>query len=231
MQPKYLFALILLSSPFVVYLGSNSLLNSPKPLAKSDLLGNLLLRILRIVESFEQDSHAVNLDGLFGIRIAQAVFAKLHDMDIIHSDLVINYKLRISLGIMKQRLRLLADKVAELVRVQTPDYYADFELLINQPFLLEQPDHQPRFIFSQYLAETGSKNTQLDEKFSDACYSLLMRNNSDKACATNEACIQFFLQQDASGSLTKFKIYFKSNSHLVLAILKSIISLISCSTS
>ena len=215
MQPKFLFALILLS-PFVVYLGSNSLLHpaSPPLANKSDLLGNLLLRILRIVESFEQDSHAVNLDGLFGIRIAQAVFAKLHNMDFIETDLVLNYKLSLSLGILKERLYLLADKVAELVRVQTPDYYRDFELLINQPFLLQPPDRQSRFIFSQQFTKTSSKNSQLDEKFSDACYSLLMRNNSIKACATNDACIQFFLQPDASGNFKEFT--FISRQNLIL---------------
>ncbi len=191
---------------------------------KQDDLATSLTRFYRILQFFEKNANRINVDGLFGLRIAQGVFIKLKDLNLSTKfDQALNYKLRTTLHSLTKRLSSLADRVTASVKTLTPVYYDQFQLLINRPYIIE--DVQVSLLIpNQQKLDDSSPGTNLaksfDENFSDKCLDLLMKQDvqtGNSSCTTDPQCFEYFLQENASEYfLTHQLLYFIVAQHVSL---------------
>jgi len=177
-----------------------------------------------LLEFFGTDSKSINLDGLFGIRIAEGmtinrpkkamriifffgnfligVINKLYGTGKFKGlDEVLNYKLKLSVYTIHERMGVLAKNATDSVKKQMPQYWNDFKLLVDKPYNSKQVN---RFDVerrdSEKLVKGDSKpEKRFDEKFSDACLGLLMKDIGSELCSTEPDCFTYFLQENASG--------------------------------
>lgn len=181
-------------------------------------ISNALSGLYKLVKFFEMDSHAINLDGLFGIRIAEGEFLKLNQINEFPGfDDVLNYKLKLAIDILTERLTLLSNIVTRNVKKQIPKYYENFKLIVNTPFIFNNDNNAFKshtLKLKKYYNDTNLI-TQFKERFSDSCLSLLMKNNEEKKCVTDDSCFEYFLQENASEYfLTHQLLYFMIAEHI-----------------
>ena len=188
----------------------------------------LLVHLHMGVKFFERNYKSVNVDGLYGIRIAQGAIAKLDqnlkaDKSQVKSEFLSQVILRNNLvENLAIRLRNLANKIYNNVNQESPQYAGDFDLMINKPFVInDSTDENPKFInkhLKRPVVEASVENdliTSFNEPFSDKCYSLLMRDNQANSCATSDECFDFFTESKASEYyLTHQLLYFLIADHI-----------------
>jgi len=181
-----------------------------------------LTRLYKILQFFETNAEKINVDALFGLRIAQGVFIKLKNKNLSNKfNQVTNYKLKTSIHTLVNRISSLAERVTDSVKALTPEYYKQFQLLINRPYIIE--DSQIISLFSQKESNhNGSvKNlvTRFDENFSDKCLDLMMKQDiytNSSSCTTDPQCFEYFLQENASEYyLTHQLLYFLVAQHVI----------------
>ena len=68
-------------------------------------MSNITISNPNIIEFFEKNDNKINLDGLFGIRIAEGVFVKLENT------YFSNIKLQFAIKTIRNRLHLLGDLI------------------------------------------------------------------------------------------------------------------------
>jgi hypothetical protein len=195
---------------------------------------NILLRLHRSISFFEDNFDSINVDGLYGLRIAegnsinfkfnknsmlnfiQAIFFKgsihnlvntLKSQSKLTSSLIANTLSDESLiDIIYDRLSNLNKRVYNSIGKDSPNYANDFDLLINKPFTSGYSnDLQKKLMYSKYAEKSKDLTNSFDEPFSDSCYSLLMKNNNLKEnCETKHECFDFFTDPKASGKFFNF---------------------------
>lgn len=224
---KLTFILVLILIAFVLLASSHSTysLKSLEPqvtiekiyenAVNIDNMSNALNRLHKILEFFENNSHRINVDGLFGLRIAQGVFVKLHELESfngLNEDL--SHKLKFSISILNKRFSKLADTVTALVQNEAGSYFTDFQLLINRPYLFDNFRNLKHLNLN--ISYNGDDlDTEFNEDFSDKCLSLLMKNNNHKDCQTDSQCFDYFMQENSSEYfLTHQLLYFIIAEHI-----------------
>ena len=111
------------------------------------------------------------------------------------------------------RLASVADKIFANVIRSTPEYASNFNTLIDKRFKksdfnlrISEKDSRPIFRELQELniGSSSSLTTNFNEQFSDECYTVLLEKNSEQKykCQTNDQCISYYTQADASGTAT-----------------------------
>ncbi len=93
---------------------------------------------------------------------------------------------------------MIAENVYYNVKKMESEYANNFEILINKPY--SGYGYQLKYIELINQANFNNNteiNTNFDEILSDKCFSLMFKNNI--SCETNERCIAFFLNSNASG--------------------------------
>jgi hypothetical protein len=190
---------------------------------------NLILRLHRSMSFFENNFDSINVDGLYGLRIAEGFFQLLKAQYILKyrtkfliigsllelrntlksqskltSDLITKTITDENLvDILYDRLSTLNKRVYESVRKYSPSYANNFDLLISKPFKsVNSQDNKNKLIFLQLAENSKDLTASFDEPFSDSCYSLLMKNNnnSNENCMTQDECFDFFTDSKASGN-------------------------------
>jgi hypothetical protein len=177
-----------------------------------DLFIQILYRISRIISFFDKNYNNVNVDGLFGLRIAEGIFLHIlksnqsyhtfSDHDLVHA--------------IYERLLNLNKKVFESVQIETPVYAQNFDILIRNAFLLNtkknKNDKWRKLKSSRFISKYKPFDllTDFNEPFSDGCYSILLERNQ-----TNSECFEFFTEEKASGYyLTHQLLYFLIADHV-----------------
>jgi hypothetical protein len=180
---------------FVFHLNTNNIFD--KTYSK---IQKLFIRQHFALKFFEENYKAVNLDGLFGLRISQGIFQQIKQVS--------NKKINKIINLFNDRIQSLAEKITKQVEETAPNYYKNFKILINKPFLQHDSDYRVEVHFKSSRL-LHFKNTNFDENFSDSCYSLLLNDNNIKKCSTNNDCLEFFTRKTASGYyLTHQLLYF-----------------------
>lgn len=147
--------------------------------------GQALNALERLLNFFELDADNLNLDGVYGLRIAQG------QLDIL-DEFLSNEKVQIvdknkyikSLSIQIERI--VNRSLIEIAR-DSSSYLQRFLILINKPFIIE---YETRKI-NQNFIESDSRNSEFDEEESDACFAQLLgstnRPNTTK-CFITQSC-------------------------------------------
>ena len=138
-----------------------------------------LAALKRLLDFFESDTNDVNLDGLYGLRIAQGQLSALH------ATLVSDEKHRIQP--LLTQIDQIANKSLEEIAEKTSAYLKRFASLTSKPFVV---DYQPSQL-NHDLIEHGERTAQFDEDESDGCFAELL-GSTDRAnasrCSITQPC-------------------------------------------
>jgi hypothetical protein len=170
---------IIYSSIQIVY---SSTLPSPELHIKYG--GQALNALEHLLNFFESDINDLNLDGLYGLRIAQGQLNILHEILNEKSHITDKNKYIQSLSIQIERI---ANKSLTEIAQKASSYLHRFILVANKPFIIE---YELRKIKKHFI-ENGLRNSEFNEDESDSCFSELLGSsdhlNSTK-CFITQSC-------------------------------------------
>jgi len=151
--------------------------------------GGLALNALeRLLNFFESDINNLNLDGLYGLRIAQGQLDVLHEILTSTSNekshITDKNKYIQSLSIQIERI---ANKSLTEIERKTSSYLHRFILIANKPFKIE---YQLRKL-KKNLIENGLRTSDFNEDESDSCFAELLGTNdhlNTTKCLISQSC-------------------------------------------
>ena len=127
--------------------------------------GRALDALRRLLNFFESDAMNLNLDGLYGLRIAQGQLIALVQQDNILDENQI-------ISSLIEQIQRIANVTLKQLEHDAPAYLHRFSLVSYQPFLAE---YQAKKIKKQ-LIETGERSADFNEEESDRCFGELLGN-------------------------------------------------------
>jgi len=133
--------------------------------------GHALNALQRLLNFFESNANNLNLDGLFGLRIAQGQLNALNQLltSSVNKQIYLTDKKNIIHSLSLQIERIANVSLNEIAREESL-YLHRFSLIAYQPFVIE---YQPRKI-NKYLIEHNERNSDFDEEESDKCFAELL---------------------------------------------------------
>jgi hypothetical protein len=175
--------LIIYSSIEIIY---SSTLPSPELHIK---YGGLALNALeRLLNFFESDINNLNLDGLYGLRIAQGQLDALHEIltstSNEQSHITDKNKYIQSLSIQIERI---GNKSLTQLERKTSSYLHRFILVASRPFKIE---YELRKLKKNFI-KNNLRNSDFNEDESDSCFSELLGTNNHlntTKCFISQSC-------------------------------------------
>ena len=171
-----LFIAVLLLCSLISRLDGSTLPSSELRVKYGD---QVLAALERLLDFFESDTNHLNLDGLYGLRIAQGQLSALHATH------VTDEKHRI--GSLLNQIDQIANKSLEEIAQQTSSYLKRFAIMTSKPFVVA---YEPRQL-NYDLIEHGERNAEFDEDESDDCFAELL-GSADRAnasqCSITQPC-------------------------------------------
>ncbi|RNA03266.1 hypothetical protein BpHYR1_041487 [Brachionus plicatilis] len=168
-----------------------------------NLIKQIVFRLDKAIDFFEQDYESVNLDGLFGIRISQGVFIQLKQKT---KSNWFFYSLNKAIPQFSNRISHLANKVHSNLISLSIDYVDKFNRLVDRPFISQTKIHSG-LIEDSSLKVNFIKNASFNEKLSDECYLQLL--NGHYSDLIEPRCFDFYTTDGTSGySLTHQFLFF-----------------------
>ncbi|UJR14146.1 hypothetical protein I4U23_001140 [Adineta vaga] len=147
--------------------------------------GSALNALERLLNFFESNPTNLNLDGLYGLRIAQGQLQILEQLLKSTENYFID-KNQIIDSLLDQTERI-ANQSLNAIEHNAAFYLHDFFLIASQPFVIE---YQARRI-DKDLIEYKGRNSEFDEESSDRCFvELLSSSNRSQweKCSISKAC-------------------------------------------
>ena len=150
-------------------------------------LGTTLQSLERLLNFFENDAKDLNLDGLYGLRIAQGQLLALQD-DLRHrtTDRLFTDDRHLIDSFIQQIDRIGNQSLIEINRTDS-SYLHRFVLLASRPFFAEFEQRR----INHELVETGEKIGEFDEEESDQCFGELLGSNEATGthpCSVSKSC-------------------------------------------
>ena len=149
--------------------------------------GQALHAMENLLNFFESDTKDLNLDGLYGLRIAQgqldALQAILNEKK---SESLFTDENHLIQSLSDQIDRIANQSLIEIAR-QASDYLHRFVLMASRPF---RTDYEQRSLNSHWI-ESGEKNGNFDEYESDQCFGELLGSDdptNSSQCYTSKTC-------------------------------------------
>ena len=178
-----LWTIFLLFCPSIQFVSSLTL-DSPQLQVKYG--GQALNALGRLLDFFESDSSHLNLDGLYGLRIAQGQLNALNDD--LSSDQHGDFTDRNHLiqALLTQIDRIANQSLTEIARTASA-YLHRFMLVTSKAFTT---DYEVKPI-NTHLIEHGSRTAEFDEEESDKCFAELLGSSEltgATPCSISTAC-------------------------------------------
>lgn len=146
-----------------------------------------------LLNFFESDASNLNLDGLYGLRIAQGQLIALSEQtDILDQNSIIS-------SLIKQ-IERIANVTLKQLEQEATAYLHRFSLVARQPFIIQ---YQPKKI-QRHLINNQERSNEFNEEKSDQCFAELLGNSphlnlsdhpssilgsSDRVkCSTSQSC-------------------------------------------
>uniref|UniRef100_A0A0B6ZMU5 Uncharacterized protein n=1 Tax=Arion vulgaris TaxID=1028688 RepID=A0A0B6ZMU5_9EUPU len=164
-------------------------------------LNDVIIATSKTVSFLEEDYSAINLDGLFGIRLCQgSVIGSIRDCKLpeFHcpNDLISR------LEIMKEQISKMAEYAMPYVQQQDALYYKQFLKTIDAPYIVNYIPEK----FEESTVEPGFENSY-DEDRGDKCFAMMFGTYSDQVrtypkCTITDDCWTYVTRPNSS----KYKI-------------------------
>ncbi|UJR33015.1 hypothetical protein I4U23_020475 [Adineta vaga] len=160
----------------------------PSPELHMKYGGQALNALQRLLQFFEMDAKDLNLDGLYGLRIAQGQLNALHNTltsssnENTHLTDVHNH-----IQLLSNQIERIANKSLTEIARKTSAYLQRFTLVASKPFLI---DYEIRKV-KPHLIESGERISDFDEDVSDACFAELLGSSNDSnssQCFVTQSC-------------------------------------------
>jgi len=173
----------------------------------------MMVKMMAAVESgikfFSQDYSAVNVDGLFGLRLGQGQIVKA--IEECKSSRSCPASLRRRLAAVDVEIDKIGDVAAGYVKESDPDYFNRFIKTVNSSYLL---GYKPRTLTNLHLTPAGT-DSDYDEETGDRCFARLMgtfeeeNNKKIGRCNVTSHCINYMTEEGhAKYSVTHQFLYF-----------------------
>lgn len=130
--------------------------------------GHALNALRRLLNFFESDAKNLNLDGLYGLRIAQGQLSALK-FAIYQEKSFMTDKNKVIHSLSTQIERIANESLNNIEREES-SYLHRFALIAYRPF---QVEYQSRKI-SKDLIDSGERSSDFDELESDKCFAELL---------------------------------------------------------
>ncbi|CAF2418497.1 unnamed protein product [Rotaria sp. Silwood2] len=171
--------------PFIHIVISSSL---PSPELHIKYGGQALTALQHLLTFFESDVNDLNLDGLYGLRIAQGQLDALHE--ILTSTSNENHHLTDKnkyIHSLSQQIERIANKSLTILAEAESSYLQRFILIASEPFRVE---YEVRKI-KKNLFEHDLRSSDFDENESDSCFAQLLGSNNPSnstKCFITQSC-------------------------------------------
>ena len=161
-------------------------------------LKRLLVRFESLLAYLESNHLQVNIDGLFGIRVAQGA---------IHKSLMSMYKSKryakqSVLSQLKARIDKLADSVMTNVEAKFPSYYQGFSGVVSQQFVLNDMRSSVNWDMLKmvFVYEGNNFTGLLDARLSDYCLKQIQKPGLQR-CGFEDDCFRLVTEPQTSGKI------------------------------
>jgi hypothetical protein len=133
--------------------------------------GHALNALQRLLNFFESDAQNLNLDGLYGLRIAEGQLNALNQYiaSSSHEKNELTDKNHI-LQSLSEQIERIANVSLNQIQRDDSAYLNRFFLVAYQPFVIESRSKK----IPKYLIETNERNSEFDEEKSDQCFAELL---------------------------------------------------------
>lgn len=150
--------------------------------------GEALKSLERLLKFFESDVKDLNLDGLYGLRIAQGQLDTLRDIMINPTKKNIGVTdANNHIQSLSNQIERIANKSLKEIAWKDRSYLKRFALIATKPFVI---DYEIRNI-REDLLETGERISEFDEDKSDVCFSEILGSNdrsNSSPCIVSQSC-------------------------------------------
>ena len=167
MSSIFIFIVIICTPIQIVYSSSNFSLTK----LYTEYGGHALHALQKLLNFFESDAINLNLDGLYGLRIAQG------QLNALHQNLISLVQKRIYLTDRNNVIRSLSIQIDHIANVslneiarETSSYLNRFSLIVHRPFTIQYRSRK----VNKYLIENGLRNSYFNEEESDKCFAELL---------------------------------------------------------
>ncbi len=133
--------------------------------------GQALNALKHLLNFFESDASDLNLDGLYGLRIAQGQLSALHQnlISSVNKEIYLTDKNNIIHSLLIQ-IEHIANISLNQIEHEATSYLHRFSLIAYRPFVIE---YQSKKI-NKHFIEKGTRNADFDEEESDKCFAELL---------------------------------------------------------
>ncbi|XP_056008776.1 UPF0764 protein C16orf89 homolog isoform X2 [Ostrea edulis] len=171
-----------------------------------DLFGKVLYNLEKQIDFFASDYSDINVDGLFGLRMAQGQMTSA--VERCHESSACSSQYLSKLKNMESKIGDTSDKALPYVKQSDPAYYERFLQTIGKAWIL--PYIPVQFKETDLRSVTLGTNSSYNEDYGDACYARVMGTfNSVPRCTVTPECWNFMTSDDTSHyAITHQLLYF-----------------------
>jgi len=176
---------------------------------RDDLFGQVLRGLEKATKFFREDYSSINVDGLFGIRLAQGTIIQSLEWCLHGHASKCPPMLQQRLVRLNNTIGDLAAKALPYIEAEDPAYYESFIKTIDSPYLI-QPSSRS---LGDAIAEAGSLD-EYDEDRGDRCLSSLMGtwnedDSTQPTCTVASGCLDMMTKPgQAKYSITHQLLFF-----------------------
>eukprot|EP00058_Branchiostoma_floridae_P014664 XP_002600152.1 hypothetical protein BRAFLDRAFT_66660 [Branchiostoma floridae] len=177
------------------------------PVGRSDRQDRALWDVVEALEwtvdFFRRSYRDINLDGLYGLRIAEGqlglMLEAVEDGSVHHTVRHVIHRL----GRIKVRITRISHHALHMLRSRDMEYFRKFEAVVKEPFLLRTPWKYLRTDGEEQREETMTE-TWFPGNLSDHCLAevtggLNSEKHRDRKCTVSERCWRFITASHTSG--------------------------------
>ena len=151
--------------------------------------GHALNALQHLLNFFETDANNVNLDGLYGLRIAQGQLNALHQ-SLISSE---NKQIRVTdknniIDSLSIQIERIANVSLNDIAREASSYLHRFSLVASRPFVIEYKSKK----LHKHFIDDNPRNSYFDEEESDQCFAELLGKSKIKMMIYSIFTFYFF---------------------------------------
>ncbi|XP_067933283.1 UPF0764 protein C16orf89 homolog [Watersipora subatra] len=192
----------------VALLGAGDTINT-NCLPRSEVLTGVADRLTQLVEHYRGQEEGLNVDGFYGMRIAQGALAA--STDSLSNQRAGQQPLKFKLLRLSDSINELSATTDALLRHEDPEYYNYFKPVIENPFSLNAKPQRLELPADSQYSPILSENLY-NETYGDICFTRLMGTYKPQShsykCFIGKDCLKMMTEPMHSGySLTHQLLY------------------------
>lgn len=178
----------------------------------NDLERQVFLALNRVLNFYHREFKSVNLDGIFGLRVAQGAFLSVLN-DVQAGQLKLDEHLLGQVRDLYNKASLIGQRALPFLKQSTPDYFKKFRKQVSNPWANFKPFTNKELLKRNYNPQKRRNIISFDEETSDQCMSALTGTGSNshitQPCQVSDKCWGVISAEGAEGyALTHQALFF-----------------------